>query len=175
MKTSKALIAVVVVALALASLGGCTAAKYVAKPNEELYGIWQSEKTGAAKMAIAVDGYKIYSLQGDVDPLYAGTIQITSRWTDSNENLWYKAYQTVTAGTGGFKGMKSQVLYRVGKSGEFLHTTDTPVREFDPSAFPSKLDPNCCSYGPYHRWTDYSPRRVLIGDMWSETSEEHTR
>ncbi len=164
MKVREAVIGVRVVALAVASLGACAPARYVAKPNEELYGTWQREMTGAKKIAFAAGSYRTYSLQTDVDPLFAGRLEITSRWTDAEGNLWYKANQTVTAGTGGFKGAKSQVLYRVSKSGGALESTDVPVREFDLNAYPSQLDPKCCSYGPYSRWTGASPRRVLIGD-----------
>jgi hypothetical protein len=170
MKPWKAFVGALLAVAAFGSLGGCREAKYVAKPNEELYGVWQNESMGAKKVAIASDGYKVYSHPIDVEPLSAGTIQITSKWTDAKGNLWYKAYQTVTAGTEGLKGAKSQVLYQVGRSGEVLEAVDTAVQEFSPTAFPSNLDPKSSSYAMYHRWTDYSPRGVLIGDMWTDAS-----
>ncbi len=175
MKAWKALIEVLLVPLALTALVDCGPGRYVAKPNEELYGTWQNEVMGVKKVAIAADGYRIYSLATDAEPVSAGTLEITAKWTDSKGTLWYKVYQTVTAGTGGFKGAKSQVLYQVGKSGTVLEMIDTPVSEFDPSAFPTKLDPKSSSYGLYYRTAERSPRRVLIGDMWTEASQEHTR
>ena len=175
MKAWKTLFAVLGAALALASLIGCGEAKYLAKPNEELYGTWQNEAMGFQKMALASESFKAYRLATDINPLSAGTMVITSKWADANGNVWYKAYQTVTASTGGSKGTKWQVLYQVGKSGEVLEAINTPVTEFDPKAFPVKLDPKSSAYGVYQRRQDYSPRRVLIGDIWTEGTREGTR
>lgn len=174
METWKALIAPLVVALAIVSLGSCDSGRYVARPNEELYGVWQNENMGEQKVAIAADGFKTFNLTADDKPLYEGKLQIAAKWTDSKGNLCYKAYQTVTSRTAALKETRFQVLYQLGKSGTVLEGVNTPVREFDPSAFPARLDPTNSSYSLYYRGAEH-PRRVLIGDMWSEPAQEKTR
>ena len=49
MNDRRSLVAFLVVALAMASLGGCGSVRYAAKPNEELYGTWQNEDMGESR------------------------------------------------------------------------------------------------------------------------------
>ena len=123
-------------------------------------------------MIITADEFRTFSHMGDDRPLYEGALQIAAKWTDSRGSLCYTAYQTVTSETGGPEGHQVPGALPLDRSGTVLEGVHTPVQVFDPSAFPATLDTTSSSYSLYYRGADYSPRRVLFGDMWSEPAQE---
>jgi hypothetical protein len=159
----KARIAFLVVAAAL--LGACGPGAYRPKASEEVYGTWVSDKAAQHKLVIAAGQFRNFSLPDDVDPFTAGTEVIAAKWTDPQGDLWYKTNVTVTSGLGAPTGTMWQTLRRLSKSATVLEGVVVPVRQFDPSAFPAKLEPGSGSYAVYHRSPgEASPRRLLLGD-----------
>jgi hypothetical protein len=109
-----------VIAVILIMVAGCAPGKYVAKQNEQLFGTWTNEQNVGSvydpqKVVIAIDGYKLYSKISDSVPSEENTWQIDSKWTDSEGNIWYKTFGTVTMGT--YKGARWQELEKLSKSG----------------------------------------------------------
>ncbi len=171
MKAQTAFLGMVLVVAAV-SLGGCGPGEYRPAANEELYGIWTNGAMPQQKLVLASGEFKDFSLPTDVDPLNEGRQQIAAKWKDSAGNLWYKTYETVSSGLGGFKGTRRESLTRLSKSATVLETMVTPVREFAMDAFPSKLDSTSSSYGVYYRAEgSSSPLRVLQGDRF-QTSDQ---
>ena len=140
-----------VVALSLILLAGCGQGKYLPKPNEELYGTWTNERMPQQKSVITASGFKSYTYIGDPDTFIEGTMQIISKSTDSEGNIWYKAFEIYTSGLHGLKGQKRQTPYKLSKSGTVLECQPAYVGEFDPKSFPSKLDPKDQFYRIYFR------------------------
>ncbi|MGD0726410.1 MAG: hypothetical protein ABSB63_12710 [Spirochaetia bacterium] len=149
MKTRTMLFAALVILLALTLLGGCGAGKYVPKPNEEVYGTWINKSISPQKEVDTPDGWKQYGLISDPNPESEGTGQITSKWTDSEGNVWYKTLGTVTAGN--YKGSKFQTLTKLSKSGTVKESVSLTVEEFDSSGYPTKIDPKEMLYSLYYR------------------------
>lgn len=148
-------------------LGACTAQPYQPKSNEEIYGTWIADKAAQQKLVIAAGELRNFTLADDTQPYNACTQVITARWKDPEGTLWYKTCQTITGGLGGLKGTKWQSLNRLSKAGSVLETMAAPVRDFDPKAYPEKLDPASESYAVFHRSIEASlPRGVLFGDDW---------
>jgi hypothetical protein len=104
--------------LLLVLAAGCSAPKYVPKPNEELYGTWINAQTSLPKVVNDAQGFRDYSHTTDADPIFSGSASITSRWTDSDGNVWYKVVGTYTGGTaiGDSKGRIYTALYKLSKS-----------------------------------------------------------
>ena len=140
-----------VVVLGVILLGGCGQGKYMPKPNEELYGTGTNERMPQQKSVITASGYKIYTYISDSDTYVEGTMQIVSKSTDSEGNIWYKTFEINTSGLHGLKGQKRQTLYKLSKSGTVLEYQPTFVGEFDPKRFLSKLDPKDDLYRLYYR------------------------
>ncbi len=162
MKTRFALLVVLV-----ALLSACGPGTYRPIVNEELYGTWMADKAAQQRLVIRAGELQNFLLVDDTQPYNACTQLITARWTDSDGNLWYKTAVTITGGLGGLKGSKWQSLSRLSKAATMLETMATPVRDFDPKAYPLKLDPASESYAVFHRSRGASlPHAVLYGDAW---------
>ncbi len=81
-------------------VGGCAPGKYMPKTNEELYGTWINEKITPQKNVISPGSYKNYTYVTDSSVVSEGTMQIFSKWTDSEGNVWYKTRYTCTLAGG---------------------------------------------------------------------------
>ncbi len=142
---------ITVVVLTLILLAGCGEGKYTPKPSEELYGTWTNEGMPQQKCVITAKGFKTYTSPSDSDTFVEGTMQIVSKSTDSEGNIWYKSFETYSSGLHAFKGQKRQTLYRLSKSETVLEYQSGYVGEFDPKSFPGKLDAAADFYRIYSR------------------------
>ena len=155
MKTRMSLVSSAFMVLVL--LAACGPGKYTPKPNEELYGTWTNEQNvggvlAPQKAVFAVDEYKLYSNLSDLVPCEAGTYGIDSKWTDSEGNVWYKTFGTVTMGT--YKGGRWQELDKLSKSATAWERALIPLGsagEFNPNNYPPKIDPKLFYYRILYR------------------------
>ena len=161
MKTGTMLLSSCVVLIALILLGSCAPGKYVPKANEELYGTWINKSYSghydllnddhAQKEVIDSNGYHVFRFVDDFAEYYVGAETITSKWTDSEGNIWYKTYK------GGWNQneIKTSVvphfLYKLSKSATVRESVYANRDTYTPSAFPTKIDPKDQSYLVYNR------------------------
>jgi hypothetical protein len=124
----------------------------VAKVDEELYGTWANENSRAdvlagQKVVVAADAMKIYCKVSDQAPGMEVSWDITSKWTDSEGNVWYKTLGTSTGGL--YKGAKWQTLEKVSKSGLIWERAMNLLERgrFNPAFYPRSIDPK----GVYYR------------------------
>lgn len=145
MKGRMLILAAPVILLALILLGGCS------QPNKQLfYGTWINDKMATQKTIRAPDGkWDNYMPISDAAPFQRGTEQIVDFSTDSEGNLWYKTYCSITDGT--YKGSKLELLQKINKTGTRLEFVWQQVGTFDPKSFPSKIDSTDGSYTIYYR------------------------
>jgi hypothetical protein len=138
------------VLLSLFLLGGCATGKYVPKANEELYGTWTNNSTFPQRVVINPGEYRHYGLISDPNPEEEGTEHIDTKWTDSEGNIWYRTFGTVT--TGAWKGHNFQALTKLSKSGTVLESEAYSfLGDFSPSYYPTKINPQGMLYGLYYR------------------------
>jgi len=145
-----------IVLLASIHVGGWAEEKYMPKEDEELYGTWTNEQGvkdyyHPPKSVVNTDGYKNFVNVSDSVPFEEGTRQIDSKWIDSEGDIWYKTFGTVT--TGVYKGYKYQALVKISKSrtvSEFVFRS-IGFLEFDPNDYPTKIDPNDPTYTIQYR------------------------
>ena len=105
--------------LASALLGACGPGKYVEKPIEELYGTLTNESYSRVisegaytpqKGVTAPGTYSDYRLLTDHRPGFMGKEEVTSRWKDSEGNIWYKINMSGSTGDNTFKWQSLQKL-----------------------------------------------------------------
>lgn len=146
------------VLLFIISLGVIAQDKYIPKENEELYGTWTNEQYSGLvssqpqKMVVTADGYKWYAMISDSVPYEEGTMQIDSKWTDEEGNIWYRTFVTVKTGT--WKEWKSQMLVELSKSATVWECTwvlFSPAAEFDPAYYPKKINRSVWSHNIRYR------------------------
>ena len=135
-------------------LGDWNPGHYAPKPDEESFGTWINDKSfnlgGFQKLVDTADGWKQYANISDSVPWQEGTDgQIDSKWTDSEGNIWYKAFGTITGRH--VNGAKFQSLIKLSKSGTVREEVGRSPREFDSSQYPTSIDPNDPSYCIYYR------------------------
>ena len=127
--------------------------KYVAKPNEEVYGTWINEKTinsfHMQKTVSTPNAWKDFTEVKDIVPHDEGTTRIDEKWTDSEGNVWYKTFNTITKGT--WKGYKNQALQKISQSGTVMEMVFISVGEFDPKLYPTTVDPKDDNYRIFYR------------------------
>ena len=140
----------------LLPLAGYAQDKYVPKANEELYGTWTNEESLGnvyfpQKVVNFPNKYESYSKMSDADPVEVSTLGIGSKWTDTEGNIWYKTFGTVTAGAG--EGCHWQELDKLSKSGTVWERVYTVIYgvDFDPKYYPTKIDPARQYYGIFYR------------------------
>ena len=155
-----AILGTLVCLLVLVLLGGCGPTKYTPKPNEELYGTWVNKSYSGhydltdahpQKEVIDSNGYHVFRFVDDAAVYFAGVETITSKWTDSEGNIWYKTYKG--AWTNGTKPAVPHFLYKLSKSATVRESVYTIRDSYTPGAFPSKVDPKDSSYLVYTRAT----------------------
>ena len=152
METRKVTVILILVLAVLIILGSCATKKkaYVAKENEELYGNWfnseYNDSFHAARHIINADGtIQLYANDNTSRVAAIHLYIITDKWSDSEDNIWYKAIITERAKkeTIGKRSMSSKepiyVLVKISNSGKTLETlkysVDYPT-EFDPDNSP---------------------------------------
>jgi len=162
MKTCVMMVCSSLALLMLILVGGWAQAKYVPKPNEEIYGTWVNEETSAShfqalhfhKIVITADGSKDYLDVSDSVPVMdftAGAVAgwIDSKWTDSEGNIWYKQFFEITNGR--YKGNKMQELDKLSKFGTIWESQVSYVTEFNANNYPTKIDPMSFTYSIFYR------------------------
>lgn len=151
MKSPMILLAALMVVLAVSAVAGFGQEKYSPKPNEELYGTWiNAEQFSYSQKSVnGPGGYKEYWRIADSAPSAEGTEEIYGKWTDSEGNVWYKTFATIISGWG--KGFRSQTLHKLSKSGTVRELVYALVSTFDPSDFPTKIDPEDSTYRILYR------------------------
>jgi len=99
------------------------------------------ESTRPQKAVITAGRYEFYHGISDTAPYQTGTVEIQAKWTDSEGNIWYKTFDTVTGGI--WKGIRSQGLYKLSKSGTVLEKQFNRIGggDFGPNNYPPKIDP----------------------------------
>jgi hypothetical protein len=133
-------------------LGSCSPSKYVAKPNEEIFGTWTNEKMSAQKLIIAADGGKLYLKVTDETPYSESTGAWISKWTDSEGNIWYKSFNSRIKGP--YSGFKFTELDKLSKSGTVLESVfkaPSNDEELKNPQYPTKIDPQDSSYTIYFK------------------------
>ena len=149
------IVAVSIVLLALIQIGGWAQTKYVPKENEEIYGTWLNEKRtntdNCQKVVITADGWKEYYNISDSVSFFEGREFFDSKWTDSEGNIWYKTFGTVTKETAAAQGVKYQELDKISSAGTVWESVYAVVVEYDPDSYPTKVDPTDCTYKIYYR------------------------
>jgi hypothetical protein len=151
MKNRMTVFGATTVLLSLVLLGGCAPRKYVPKAYEECYGTWINEKGFPQKVVIFAGGWGNYVRIADTVATYnEGPEEIEAKWIDSEGNVWYKFFGTITAGQGA--GEKFQTLARISKSGTVYERVAAMVAEFSPKNYPTKIDPNSGNSGYYYNY-----------------------
>ena len=151
MKTRTMILAVFVSFLVMILFGGCTKGKEI--PKDLGLGTWTNEKISPQKEVDTPDGWKQYLHLADSTPLYEGTSKITSLWTDSEGNIWYKWLATFTA-PDAYKGQSITGLDKYNKSAtvrESVWQSPTSDAEMKNPVYPSKIDPQNPNYSIYYR------------------------
>jgi hypothetical protein len=143
--------------LASVLLAGCGPGKYVEKPNEELYGTWTNETYSGVisegaytpqKSVTAPGTYSDYRLLTDHGPGFTGKEEATSKWKDSEGNIWYKINMSGSTGDNTFKWQSLQKLSKAATVREFV---TIEVGAFGPTSYPTKVDPSDPNYRIYYR------------------------
>jgi len=153
MNSAKLLLSASIVSVALVLTEGTAGAQYAPKPNEELYGTWINDKTINAfhvqKRVHTADGdVKEYDDLSGSTLLAEGPSRIDKKWTDSDGNIWYEAYERLT--TGVYAGYDFQRLFKLSKSSTVLEY----VQNFGyvgPNNYPTKIDPTSGGYKIFYR------------------------
>jgi len=135
------------VLLSLVLLSSCS------KPNEKLYyGTFTSEKGSAQKTVHTPGAFKDYAQLSDSTPVQEGTEKIVKEWMDSEGNTYFQTDATITVGPYKNTVPKAQTLTRINKAGTVMEFMWNGVVEFNPSSFPTKIDPtDALRYRMYNR------------------------
>jgi len=143
--------------VALVLLGACGPGKYMPKPNEELYGAWTNDNYSGKispdtylpqKEVIDSSGYGAYRFISDNAPFWKGPENIDSKWTDSEGNVWYKAYSGHATDQ---SAIVFQSLYKLSKSSSIRESVYIVCPKYTPGSYPAKIDPKDPSYSIYSR------------------------
>ena len=122
---------------------------YTPKKNEELCGTWENP-TYFDPARFGFQGRYIFRtdmtferfewLQGKYASEMSGTYKITSKWTDSKSNVWYKIH---------WKHPYSERygLFKISNSGKKCEFVTEPIEY----GYPKKIDPEIISYRVYYR------------------------
>ena len=153
MNSTKSLLSASIVSLALLLLGGTAWAQYVPKSNEELYGTWINDKTinpfHVQKRIHTPDGnVREYNDLSGSTLLAEGPSRIDKKWTDSDGNIWYEAYEKLTSGV--YAGNEFQRLFKLSKSATVLEYVQN-YGYVGPNHYPTKIDPATGDYKIFYR------------------------
>jgi hypothetical protein len=160
MKTRTVILAVLITFLSLVLFTGCAPRKYVPKSNEELYGTWINKSYSGhyarddiqpQKEVIDSTGYQVFRFVDDLGKYFVGAETITSKWTDSEGDIWYKTYKGVWDWEDGKKSEVPHFLYKLSKSATVRESVYASRDTYTPSAYPTKIDPKDMTYRVYNR------------------------
>jgi hypothetical protein len=161
MKKHVTILGTLVCLLILVLLGSCAPGKYTLKANEELYGTWINksysgefgppDKVHPQKEVIDSNGYHVFRFVDDAAQFFEGAETITSKWTDSEGNIWYKTYESAWSNINEGKSEVPHFLYKLSKSATVRESVHAIRDTYTPSAFPTKIEPNDSSYLVYTR------------------------
>ena len=98
------------------------------------------------KVVVTSDEYTGYSSISDSVAVFTWKLRIDSKWTDSEGNIWYRV--SGIGADSSSTGYKSLELYKLSKSATVLERAfnGTYAWKFDPSKYPTKIDPSELSY-----------------------------
>jgi hypothetical protein len=99
MKVGKLLVVISGVLLALNQVGGWSQEKLVVTADDMYFGTWTNESLYIQESVNFLGGYEDYAKISSEKPYAEGTEQIVKKWTDSDGNVWYHAFGTVTSGS----------------------------------------------------------------------------
>lgn len=138
--------------LSIIQVGGWAQENVVQKGDEELYGTWVNEKNSAdvfhgQKVVVTAAGMEIHGKASDPAPGMVVSWDMTSKWTDSEGNVWYKTFGTSISGA--YKGANWQALEKISRSGTVWERAANylDLGRFNPAFYPKTIDPN----GAYYR------------------------
>ena len=138
----------VLISNACVLLSGILMAGCGSKSTVDFSGTWINEKMGMQKEVDTPDGWKLFRFASNTVPMMSGTSKLTSRWTDSEGNVWAKC---VSIGASADLNQRSTVLQKYSKDG----TIRESVWMISPSAtnlvYPDKIDPKNPNYTIYYR------------------------
>jgi hypothetical protein len=132
------------------ALGGRVVCQYIPLANEELFATWLNVNMALQKTVNLNGEIKDYMFKDDSSTYQEATEQIASKWTDSDGNIWYQTFGTMTSGP--YKGIKYQDLHKLSKDAtvnEFQFKA--PVFSFSPNGYPKELDSSNSNYRIYYR------------------------
>lgn len=145
----------------LTLLASCGSGKYVPKANEELYGTWINKNYSghydflndvhAQKEVIDSNGYHVFRFVDDFAEYFVGAETITSKWTDSEGNIWYKTHKGGWSQNEIKTSVVPHFLYKLSKSATVRESVYAIRDTYTPSAFPTKIDSKDPSYLVYDR------------------------
>ena len=152
MKGRMCLSVAALILLAMSPVWVCAQENVVPKSDEVLYGTWANEKNGAdvchgQKVVVTANAMEVYCKVYDPESSMEVSWEISSKWTDSEGNIWYKTFGTSTVGI--FKGAKWQTLDKISKSGEVWERAANLLEmgNFNSAFYPRTIDPK----GSYYR------------------------
>lgn len=124
--------------------------KYVPTAKEELYGTWTNENNFPYKKTIVSPngqqdfsiGVKLFNNIADTTTTVESVSQITSKWKDADENIWYKCDCKDI-----HSPHKWQTLEKLSKSAT-VHEIMTRFvgADFSSDAYPTTIDPTSTDY-----------------------------
>ena len=82
------------------------------------------------------------------DPGFSGKEEVTSKWKDSEGNIWYKIQGSYSNGT---STVRFQGLHKLSKSASVCEFVTITVPKYDPNTYPTKIDPQDKDYRIYYR------------------------
>jgi hypothetical protein len=152
MKTGRLPLCIMLALSTAVLLGGCATGKYFPKANEELYGRWTNDSYSIRKIVYSAGKERLYYHTADSSPAGEGTIEIVSKWTDSQGNTWYKALYTGTFGYG--KGALHRYLIEINKPGTITKFVFFGVDKPDLNNYPTEISASAANYFAFYRQAD---------------------
>jgi hypothetical protein len=156
MKIVKVFICALLGSLVMYTLGSCATAKYVPKPNEELYGIWTNEHPSnlelIQKQVFSVGSIEEYRKVADSVPLDKITYEIDSKWTDSGGNIWYRFSCKQISGPN--IGVEFTTLSKLSESATVLEYVFKVTSWYGIVSYPTQIDAKSDTYHVFNRARD---------------------
>jgi len=128
----------------------------IVKGEEEIYGTWVNADNRAdvlhgQKVVVGPDAMRIFCIVSDLECGMEVSWDSTSKWTDSEGNVWYKTLGTSTGGL--YLGARWQTLEKVSKSGMTWERAMNLLEmgRFNPAFYPRAMDPKGIYYRVLYR------------------------
>ena len=147
MNTRRLLSILILVSALLIAISSYASGKkaYIAKEDEELYGIWintdYNERDHPVKFIIKPDGTEEgYAKIDSTHSYYHLEYIITDKWTDSEGNIWYKVFYSILWYGSSKDTEPLYLLSKIDKSGNILETVRSGID------YPTELGPDVLLY-----------------------------